>query len=116
MEEIQTAFENSQYDQHNKETLLDGYQLTLLKKLIQAENSEVGAIDTIYYLFGKYWPSQLASIIREKNNSSLSDRELIQSAHPGQFLKLNNTNWKELNNTVNILEETRQKVLAEQKS
>lgn len=106
----------SNYDEMNKKSLLNGFQIKLLRGFHSMKNSEqMINIGPIYYLFSEYWSGDLAHELRkqikkEDPEYTMEDDKLIEKYKPLRFFSTAHIDWNGIKGTLEILERTRKRV------
>lgn len=98
------------YDDDNKKSLIDGYQITMLRSFLESKNkAQIINVGGIYYLVSKYWPDKLADQYRKELPSDIevdvSDQDLITQNAPLRYFSSGEYNWEGISKTIDKMDD-----------
>lgn len=109
------------YDEFNKQSMLDGLQIEMLEKLHQERSPEVFNIIAIYYLYKKYWSEKMLKVVKDSYSDLLVDIDgdgvqILEKLNPKNFYINRDWDWEKLKKIIEIMKEVRSRVKKDKES
>jgi hypothetical protein len=120
MPEVANSTPEDILDKEEIKALLEGGQIQMLKEFSLSKNKEqINNLGSIYYLFSIYWPKELAEELSSQSaepDRKVEPAQLIEENKPLKYFSSGEFDWNGIKNTINILDNVRNRVNKENKS
>jgi len=112
---------NINYDEFNRQSMLNGCQLEMLERLCKERDPQIFNIIAIYYLYKKYWSKEMLEVIKNDYsdlivNLDADDDQILEELSPNNFFNKKDWNWEKLKQIIEIMKIVRVRLKKDQTS